>query len=69
MDFSTGEETVIGQTYPDIPSEYVVEKESFNFKAADGLEIQAYVTYPPRKAKKIFRLCSMCMEDQLRVTP
>ena len=52
MDFSTGEESVIGHAFPDIPVPYIVDKQSFTFKAADGLELQAYVSYPPGRAHK-----------------
>ena len=54
FDFSEGAYKEIGSSYPDLPGDWVAEKQYISYKAADGLEIPAYVTLPPdRDAKNI----------------
>ncbi|WP_369751412.1 alpha/beta hydrolase family protein [Asticcacaulis sp. AC402] len=47
LDFKNSAYKSIGETYPDLPSEWVAEQEAFTYKAADGMEIPAIITYPP----------------------
>ncbi len=51
-DFSTGDMTTIGANYPDIPEEWITEKQAISYKAADGTEIHGYLTLPPYKDAK-----------------
>jgi dienelactone hydrolase len=54
IDFTTGATTPVGSTYPDIPEAWVPVKQVIRYKAADGLEIEAYLTLPPgRDAKSL----------------
>ena len=54
VDFVTGNFAEIGRTYPDLPVEWITEKKAFTFNAADGLELQGYLTLPPgREAKNL----------------
>jgi dienelactone hydrolase len=47
IDFTTGDSLPVGSTYPDIPEAWVPVKQAIKYKAADGLEIEAYLTLPP----------------------
>ncbi len=49
IDFTTGGAQLAGQTYPDIPTNWVGEKKPFTYKAADGLDIEAFVTLPANR--------------------
>lgn len=51
-DFSTGAVSVVAFNYPDIPDEWVTQKQAIDYKAADGLNIHAYLTLPPFKEAK-----------------
>ncbi len=54
IDFSTGDQVEIALNYPDIPDEWVTAKQAIDYKAADGLNIHAYLTLPPfREAKTL----------------
>ena len=52
IDFTTGKTITIGQSYPQIPVEWISEKTAIKYKAADGLEIEAYLTLPPNREAK-----------------
>ncbi len=47
IDFTDGSSKEIGSSYPGLPAEWVSEKKYMGYKAADGLDIPAYVTLPP----------------------
>ncbi|MBP2158113.1 MULTISPECIES: S9 family peptidase [Asticcacaulis] len=54
VDFAKGGYTEIGRTYPDLAPEWIAQKTAFDFTAADGLELRAYLTLPPgREAKDL----------------
>ncbi|MFT4091930.1 MAG: S9 family peptidase [Asticcacaulis sp.] len=54
VDFITGDFKLIGSRRPHIPPEWIAEQKAFTYKAADGLEIHAYLTLPPgREAKNL----------------
>ncbi len=54
IDFSTGDSTVIAFNYPDLPEEWITQKQAIDYKAADGLNIHAYLTLPAfREAKDL----------------
>jgi dipeptidyl aminopeptidase/acylaminoacyl peptidase len=54
MDFSTGKEISVGESYPKIAPEWIVQKQKITYRAADDLEITAYLTLPPfREAKNL----------------
>jgi dipeptidyl aminopeptidase/acylaminoacyl peptidase len=42
----------IGEQYPHIPLEWITSKKAIKYKAADGLEIEAYLTLPPNRVAK-----------------
>lgn len=52
VDFATNKPLEIGACYPQIPLEWVTEKQAITYKAADGLDIPAYLTLPPNKDPK-----------------
>lgn len=51
-DFSKGTFVALASNYPDLPEEWITSKQSIRYKAADGLDIQAYLTLPPFKDAK-----------------
>lgn len=54
IDFGTGNYVQVGENYPDLPSEWVTQKQKMSYKATDGLEIHGYLTLPPfREAKNL----------------
>lgn len=52
IDFTTGRSVPVGSTYPDIPEAWVPVKQAITYKAADGLDIEAYLTLPPGRSAK-----------------
>jgi dipeptidyl aminopeptidase/acylaminoacyl peptidase len=52
IDFSTGQTEVIAFNYPDLPEQWITQKQGIDYKAADGLKIRAYLTLPPGKPAK-----------------
>lgn len=52
IDFRTGEVVTIGYAYPDIPVEWITSKSKITYKAADGTQIEAYLTLPPNREAK-----------------
>ena len=52
IDFGTGASMDIGEAYPHIPVEWITTKKAIKYKAADGLEIEAYLTLPPNREAK-----------------
>jgi dipeptidyl aminopeptidase/acylaminoacyl peptidase len=50
VDFATGKNVVIGDDYPQIPSEWFAPQTEITYPAADGMDINALLTLP-RKAK------------------
>ncbi len=51
-DFSTGKNVRVASNYPNIPEEWITQKQAIRYKAADGLDIHGYLTLPPFKAPK-----------------
>ncbi len=52
IDFVSGKTIPVGSAYPDIRAEWITEKQSIRYKAADGLDIEAYLTLPPNREAK-----------------
>lgn len=52
FDFSTGANEMVGENYRQIPSEWIMPKTPITYKAADGLDIPAFLTLPPAPALK-----------------
>jgi dipeptidyl aminopeptidase/acylaminoacyl peptidase len=50
IDFTTGGGATIATNYHAIPPEWISEKQPIDYKAADGLDIHAYLTLPPDAA-------------------
>ncbi len=46
INFTTGETTELGALYPDLPIEWLAPKRAIRYKAADGTEIEGYLTLP-----------------------
>ncbi len=59
IDFIAGKTIPIGLCYPDIPVEWIAAKTAIKYKAADGLEIEAYLTLPPNRGAKNLPLVVM----------
>ena len=54
IDLTTGNGKEIASNYPDLPTEWITQKQAISYKAADGLTIHAYLTLPPfREAKAL----------------
>ncbi len=51
-DFSNGTVITLASNYPDLPAEWISQKQSITYKAADGLDIHGYLTLPPFKMAK-----------------
>ena len=47
IDFRKGGYKEVGEAYPGLPAEWVAAKAPYVYKAADGLDIPAYLTLPP----------------------
>lgn len=47
VDFTTGGGATIATNYHALPPEWISEKQPIDYKAADGLDIHAYLTLPP----------------------
>lgn len=52
IDFTTGQNKLVGQTRADLPAEWIAPKSELTYKAADGLSIHGYLTLPPAPALK-----------------
>ena len=52
IDFGTGATAVLDSNYPDLPAAWLTQKQAITYKAADGLDIRAYLTLPPGKPAK-----------------
>jgi dipeptidyl aminopeptidase/acylaminoacyl peptidase len=52
IDRATNQARKIGSAYPGVPADQVGEVKWIKYKAADGLEIPAYLTLPPGRAAK-----------------
>ena len=50
IDATAGTRTLLGHNYPDLPQAWITQKQAIVYKAADGLDIHAYLTLPPGKA-------------------
>lgn len=50
IDLTTGDGSMLGADYPDIPVEWITQKQAISYPAADGLTIPGYLTLPPFKA-------------------
>lgn len=46
-DFSTGAVVPVASNYPKLPEEWISAKKAIDYKAADGLNIHAYLSLPP----------------------
>jgi len=47
IDLTTGDGKEVASNYPDLPAEWITQKKAIDYKAADGLNIHAYLTLPP----------------------
>ncbi len=52
VDFKTGSSTPIGEDYPNVPTDWIASQEQISYKAADGTDIQALLTLPPKPEAK-----------------
>jgi len=59
IDFAAGGFETIGPQYPDMPEAWIARKSRLTYKAADGLEIEAYLTLPPQREPKSLPLLVM----------
>lgn len=53
FDFDKGSYKKIGSAYPNVPEEWISNKDYYTYKAADGLEIPSFVTLPPDRDPKM----------------
>ncbi len=47
-DFSNGSSLTLGEDYPDVPTDWIANQEQYSYHAADGTEISALLTLPPK---------------------
>ncbi len=52
IDFGTGTVKPLGDTYPDLPAQWVSAKQRVTYKAGDGLDIEAFITLPMNRPGK-----------------
>ncbi|ESQ83572.1 hypothetical protein AEAC466_12920 [Asticcacaulis sp. AC466] len=52
LDLKAGTSLTIGAEYPHIPPEWITTKTVITYTAADGLEIEAYLSLPPNRDAK-----------------
>ena len=52
LDLAAGVTTSLGGVYPQLPQAWLTQKTAIRYKAADGLEIPAYLTLPPGRPAK-----------------
>jgi len=52
VDLGTGATETIGEDYAEIPTAWIAPQSTFQYRAADGLEITALLTLPPAGASK-----------------
>ncbi|EGF90917.1 prolyl oligopeptidase family protein [Asticcacaulis biprosthecium C19] len=50
VDLTTGDGAHLASDYPELPEEWVTEKQVISYPAADGLTIDAYLTLPPMRS-------------------
>jgi dipeptidyl aminopeptidase/acylaminoacyl peptidase len=48
VDFATGTSVPIGEDHPNLPTDWIASQEQIGYRAADGTEIQALLTLPPK---------------------
>jgi len=48
VDFSNGSNLALGEDYPDVPTDWIANQEEYSYHAADGAEISALLTLPPK---------------------
>jgi dipeptidyl aminopeptidase/acylaminoacyl peptidase len=51
IDFTTGDAVSLGSVYPDLPGDWIAERQWITYPAADGLEIKAWLTLPRGEAR------------------
>ncbi len=49
LDFSTNTSFVVGENYSDIPTNWIADQKAFTYNANDGLEINGFLTIPPKQ--------------------
>jgi dienelactone hydrolase len=52
LDFGTGANETIGEDYDEIPTAWIASQSTLRYRGADGLEITALLTLPPKGAPK-----------------
>ncbi len=48
VDFTSGASAVLGEDYPDVPIDWIASQEAYSYRAADGMDIPALLTLPPK---------------------
>ncbi len=48
VDFANGSSLTLGEDYPDVPTDWIANQEEYSYHAADGTEISALLTLPPK---------------------
>jgi len=48
VDFASGTSAAIGEDYPKVPTDWIASQEEYSYHAADGTEIPALLTLPPK---------------------
>lgn len=52
LDFVTGKSTIVGEDFPQVPTEWIARQEVVTYAAADGTTINGIVTLPPKPVHK-----------------
>jgi len=48
VDFGNGSSIALGEDYPGVPTDWIANQEEYSYHAADGTEISALLTLPPK---------------------
>ena len=59
LDLSIGRVDLVSENYPQLPKPWITQKKPIDYKAADGLNIHAYLSLPPFKNPKDLPLVVM----------
>jgi dipeptidyl aminopeptidase/acylaminoacyl peptidase len=52
IDYTTGQSTTIGEDYADVPTDWIAAQDATTYTTADGREIHALLTLPPKPEAK-----------------
>ncbi len=52
LDFATGQSTIVGEDFPQIPTDWIAAQDVFTYTAKDGTSLSSLLTLPPEPTNK-----------------